>query len=385
MRILSLIVAVAATSILISACDRSTTEPEPTASEPVDQEKMNVVLQEWTGPYGGVPPFDRIELEDLKPALEMAMARHLAELDVIANQAAPPTFENTILAMEAAGQDMNRVMPVWGIYSSNLSTPEFREVEQEMAPKLAEYYSAINQNTRLFERVRAIYEGEEFAQLRSDQQRLVWQIYDGFASNGATLEGVEKERYAAINQQLAELQTQFSSRVLADEEGYVTLLNEDQLGGLPDSVIAAAAQAAADNGQAGQWAITNTRSSMDPFLTYSDERDLREIVWRNYYSRGNNGDENDTNALISEILALRDERAELLGYNNFAEWQMQNRMAKTPQAALDLMEAVWPYAIARVEEEVADMQAIADEEGADIIIQPWDYRYYAEKVRQARY
>ena len=385
MRILSLIVAVAATSILISACDRSTTEPEPTASEPVDQEKMNVVLQEWTGPYGGVPPFDRIELEDLKPALEMAMARHLAEMDVIANQAAAPTFENTILAMEAAGQDMNRVMPVWGIYSSNLSTPEFREVEQEMAPKLAEYYSAINQNTRLFERVRAINEGEEFAQLRSDQQRLVWQIYDGFASNGATLEGVEKERYAAINQQLAELQTQFSSRVLADEESYVTLLSEDQLGGLPDSVITAAAQAAADNGQAGQWAITNTRSSMDPFLTYSDERDLREIVWRNYYSRGNNGDENDTNALISEILALRDERAELLGYNNFAEWQMQNRMAKTPQAALDLMEAVWPYAIARVEEEVADMQAIADEEGADIIIQPWDYRYYAEKVRQARY
>ena len=173
--------------------------------------------------------------------------------------------------------------------------------------------------------------------------------------------------------------------MLADEEGYVLYFTEDQLGGLPESFVGAAAAAAAYREREGEYAITNTRSSMDPFLTFSDERDLREQVWRTYYGRGDNGDEYDNNDIISEILQLRDERVQLLGYDNYAQWRLQDRMAKTPERVFELLEEVWPAALARVEEEVADMQAIADAEGAGVTIEPWDYRYYAEKVRVAKY
>ncbi len=345
----------------------------------------NVLLKEWTGPYGGVPAFEKMNLADLKPALEKAMAMTLKEVDAIANNSAAPTFDNTIVALDASGQELNRIFTYWGIWSGNLSTPEFREIQQEMAPKLSAFNSKITQNTKLFQRVKAVYEGDQMESLRPDQQRLVWLTYNGFARNGATLEGEAKERYAAINQRLAELHTRFANNVLADEEGYVLYLNEDQLDGLPKSLVTAAAAAATQRDHEGQYAITNTRSSMDPFLTYSDERDLREKVWRTYYSRGDNADEHDNNAIIAEILKLRDERVGLLGYDNYAQWRLEDRMAKNPENAIELLEAVWPAAIARVEEEVADMQAIADKEGADITIEPWDYRYYAEKVRKAKY
>ncbi len=379
--------------VMLSACDPATEQSETVAAEPTPDESTqmesatvsNVLLETWTGPYGGVPAFDQMNLADIEPAMESAMASSLAALDVIAQQPDSATFANTLVAMEGANKELDRASAYYGIWSSNLSTPEFREIQQSVAPKLANYYSTLRQNSALFARIKAVYEGEEFKALQPDQQRLTWLVYDSFASNGATLEGAAKERYAAINQQLAELQTRFANNVLVDEEGYITWLDEGQLGGLPDSVVKAAAQAASDLGQAGKWAIKNTRSSMDPFLTYSSHRDLRESVWHNYYSRGNNGDEHDNNALIAQILALRDERAKLLGYNNFAEWQVQNRMAKTPQAAIDLMQAVWPAAIARVDEEVADMQAVAGAEGAEITIAPWDYRYYAEKVRMDKY
>jgi peptidyl-dipeptidase Dcp len=378
-KFLSLLAGLALAATL-AACSQSTTEQTAAPAS-----ETNILLAEWTGPYGGVPAFDKMDIADSKAAMEIAMARNLAELDAIANQSDAATFENTILAMEKTGEDLNRVYPYWGIWSANMSSPEFRVIQQEMAPKLAEFRSKISQNDKLFARVKAVYEGEQFKTLQAEQQRLVWLVYDGFASNGATLQGEARDRYAAINQRLAELQTQFSNNVLADEEAYVTYLDKNQLGGLPESIRAAAAAAATERNKAGLWAITNTRSSMDPFLTYSDDRGLRESVWRTYYSRGNNGDANDNNAIISEILKLRDERVALLGYDNYAQWQLQNRMAKTPEAAMALMEAVWPAAIARVKEEVADMQAIADAEHAGITIEPWDYRLYAEKVRKAKY
>jgi peptidyl-dipeptidase Dcp len=326
-----------------------------------------------------------MDISLIKPALEEGMSRQLAEIEKVANQAEPATFENTIVAMERAGEDLGRVFNYWGIWRGNLSTPEFRVIQQEMAPKLSEFFSKVTQNDKLFARVRAVYEGEEMASLRADQQRLVQLTYDRFARNGATLEGESKARYAEINQRLAELHTQFSNNVLADEEGYVLYLNEDQLGGLPESVKRAASSAATGREKEGQYAITNTRSSMDPFLTYSTERELREKVWNTYYSRGDNGDEHDNNAIIAEILKLRHERVGLLGYDNYAQWRLENRMAKAPEQAIALMEAVWPAALGRVAEEVADMQAVADAEGADISIAPWDYRHYAEKVRKAKY
>ncbi|MEP0545659.1 MAG: M3 family metallopeptidase [Rhodothermales bacterium] len=343
------------------------------------------LLQEWDGPYGGVPAFDAMNLDALEPSLEQGMADHLREIDAIADNPAPPTFENTIVALEGAGQPLGRVFTYYGIWSSNRSSPEFREIQQRMAPKLSEYGSKITQNERLFERVAAVWAQRHDLGLRPDQVRLVELVYDGFARNGATLDGAAKERYAAINQRLAELHTRFANNVLADEEGYVLYLTADQLSGLPQSFVNAAAAAAEERGRAGEYAVTNTRSSMDPFLTYSDERALREQVWKTYYSRGDNADEHDNNALITEILQLRDERVGLLGYDNYAQWRLEDRMAKTPERARELLEAVWPAAVARVEEEVADMQAIADAEGADIDIAPWDYRYYAEKVRQAKY
>jgi peptidyl-dipeptidase Dcp len=345
--------------------------------------EANPLLEEWTGPYGGVPAFDRMELEALKPALEAGMAENLAEIDAIASNPDPPTFENTLVAMERTGRDLDRVLTYWGIWRSNRSTPESREIQQEMAPRIAEHRSKIIQNRALFDRIEAVYESSEKASLRPDEERLVWLIYDGFARSGARLEGEARERYAAINQRLAELHSRFSNNVLADEESYVTYLTADKLSGLPESFVKAAAAAAAERGREGEYAVTNTRSSMDPFLTFSDERELREKVWRNYYSRGDNGDEHDNNAIITEILELRDERVKLLGYDNYAQWRLENRMAKTPERAFELMETVWPAALARVEEEVADMQTIADADG--ITIEPWDYRYYAEKVRKAKY
>lgn len=345
----------------------------------------NPLLAEWTGPYGGTPNFEAMDLTAIAPAMEFGMARHLEEIEVIANQPADPTFENTILAMEAAGEDIDRAFAFYSIWSSNLSSPEFREIQGELVPRLSEYNSKITQNERLFARIREVYEGDEMATLGEPEQRLVWLTYNSFAKNGATLDGKAKQRYAQINSRLAELHTQFSNNVLADEEGYALFLDESQAGGLPDSFKAGATAAAEERGQAGKLAITNTRSSMDPFLTFSTERDLREQVWRTYYSRGDNGDEHDNNAVIKEILELRDERVELLGFENYAEWMLTDRMAKTPGAALELLEAVWPAATARVAEEVADMQAVADAEGAGITIEPWDYRFYAEKVRQAKY
>lgn len=345
----------------------------------------NALLAEWTGPYGGVPAFDKMDVALLKPALEEGMASQLAEIEAIANDPASPTFANTIEAMEKTGAELDRATTYFGIWAGNMSSPEFRAVQQEMAPKLAEFSDRITQNEKLFARVKAVYESSETKKLRPDQQRLVKLIYEDFVRSGAALDAAGKARTAEINKRLAELYTKFSNNVLHDEESYVTYLTKDQLGGLPESFVAAAAAAAKERGREGEYAVTNTRSSMDPFLTYSTDRALREKVWRTYYNRGDNGDEYDNNAVIAEILKLRDERVGLLGFDNYAQWRLQDRMAKTPERALELMEAVWPAAIARVKEEVADMQKVADAEGAKIKIEPWDYRFYAEKVRKAKY
>jgi peptidyl-dipeptidase Dcp len=267
-----------------------------------------------------------------------------------------------------------------------MSSPEFREIQAKLAPKLSEFSSKINQNKALFDRIKSVYEASLVTPLDADQQRVVELTYNGFAMRGAELSADKKARYAAIDKELSTLYNTFSDNVLHDEENYVTYLNADQLDGLSEGFIkSAAAIATTEKGKDGNYAITNTRSSMDPFLTYSTNRDLRKQVWTNYYARGDNGDAYDNNSIIAEILKLRRERVELLGHKNYAEWRLQDRMAKTPENALALMEAVWPASIARVREEVADMQAVANTNGDNITIEPWDYRYYAEKVRVAKY
>jgi peptidyl-dipeptidase Dcp len=243
----------------------------------------------------------------------------------------------------------------------------------------------VTQNSKLFARIDAVYNSPATAALTAEQQRLAWTYWKNFVRGGAKVDAAGKTRIAAINQRLAALYTSFQQNLQADEDGYVLYLKEADMTGLPDSIKSGAAGAAEGKGRKGEFAITNTRSSMDPFLTYSDRRDLREKVWRTYYSRGDNNDAHDNKALITEILQLRAERAKLLGFPTYAHWQVADKMAKTPEAAMNLMMRVWPSCVARVHEEVAEMQAVADQEKAGIKIAPWDYRYYAEKVRKAKY
>jgi len=351
----------------------------------------NPLLAEWTGPYGGVPPFDQVEVAYFQPALEVAMAENLEEIERIATNPEAPTFENTIEELERAGRTLSRVLAVYGVWSTTMNSPEFQAVEREMAPKLAALSDQITQNEELFERIAAVYENRADANLTPEQERLAWRYYTDFVRAGAQLDGEAKARLSEINQRLAELFTTFSQNVLADEVNHFLVLeDEEDLAGLPESVRNAAANAAQEKGLEGRWVIENTRSSMDPFLTYSDRRDLRERAWRIWVNRGDNGDEHDNNRIITEILQLRAERAKLLGYETHAHWRLEAAMAKTPENAMELLEAVWGPAIERVREEVADMQAIADAEaeaaGSEkITIEPWDYLYYAEKVRRERY
>ncbi|WP_432271473.1 M3 family metallopeptidase [Autumnicola tepida] len=355
------------------------------AQENMNKNIENILLAEWQGPYQGVPAFNQMQVDLIQPAIEKGMEMHLAEIAEIANNPEPATFQNTIIPMEKAGEPLDRAFTYYGIYSSNLSSPEFRKVQKALSPEISAYRSKISQNEKLFQRIKSVYKKAQEDSLPPQQQRTVELIYKDFEMNGANLNKADKARYADINRELSQLYTKFSNNVLAEEENYVVYLDKSQLGGLPESYIKSAATAAADRGHDGEYAVTNTRSSMDPFLTYSNERELREKVWRNYYSRGDNQDEFDNNEVISKILKLRDERVELMGYDNYAEWRLQDRMAKTPEKAMELMMAVWPAALARVEEEVADMQEIADKENKGISIKPWDYRYYAEKVRKQKY
>ena len=383
-----ILAAVAAAVILgLSACAPAPESDATNAQSAVSQNvaQQNVLTAPFTGPYGGVPAFDKMDLSQLKAAYEMGMEQALAEYDVIANNPAPATFDNTIVEIEKAGAILGRVYTYSGIWGSNKSSEEFRAIQREMAPKLSAYSSKIIQNEKLFNRVKAVYESEELKTRTEEEQRITWMAYNNFVRNGALLNAQDKTRYADINQTLSSLHTQFGNNVLADEENYVLYLEEDQLAGLPDSFIRAAAGMASERGHEGKFAITNTRSSMDPFLTYSTNRELRQKVWETYYSRGDNSDEFDNNDLIKQILTLRHERIQLLGYDNYAQWRLEDRMAKNPENAMALMQKVWPAAIARVKEEVSDMQAIADAQGANITIEPWDYRFYAEQVRRDKY
>ncbi|MEZ6136700.1 MAG: M3 family metallopeptidase [Pirellulaceae bacterium] len=346
----------------------------------------SVLLKPWTGPYGGVPPWHLVRAEEFVPAFESAIAEAKQEIEGIANNSQPATFENTVLALEKAGRTLSRINAIFGVHTSNLNTGPIPDIERVVAPKLSEHDDSIIQNEALFQRIAHIYEGEEFKQLDPIQQRLTEDLYKQFVRQGAKLNEADKNRLSKINQRLASLFTDFSQNVLADEAGYVTWVDDQQdLAGLPPSIVSAMASAAKSKGKPDQWAVLNTRSSMDPFLTYADNRELREKVWRTYYNRGDNGDEHDNNGLISEILKLRAVRAELLGYQTHAHWRLEPQMAKSPENAMDLMLKVWPKAVARAQEEVADMQKIADAEGANIKIEPWDYRYYAEKVRKQKY
>ncbi|OFX23200.1 MAG: peptidase M3 [Anaeromyxobacter sp. RBG_16_69_14] len=346
----------------------------------------NPLLAKWTGRFGGLPPFGAVEASHFQPALEAAMAEQLAAAQEIADHPAPPSFQNTLETLERSARAFERVASIYGVFTSTMSTPELQAVERETAPKLAAFQDRITQNEKLFARIAAVYDARDASGLTPEQKRLAWVYHTTFVRAGAKLDKAAKKRVAEMNERLATLHTLFTQNVLAEESEHTLFLDQEtELDGLPASVRSAAGAAATARGQEGKWAILNTRSSVEPFLGYSNRRDLREKVWRTFTSRGDHGDTHDNKKLIAEVLKLRAERARLLGYATHAHWRVEDSMAKTPERAMALMEAVWPTAVARVREEVADMQAVADQEGARITIEPWDYRYYAEKVRKAKY
>ena len=345
----------------------------------------NPLIRPWIGPYGGVPPWDLAKPELFPDAFEAALAEQRAEIDAMASAPSQPSFDNTIAAMERSGRTLDRLNRLFGVLRQNVSTPQIQALDREWQPKLAAADDSIVFNPALFKRIETVYRSLPTSSLTAEQKRLAGRTYDAFLRRGARLNAAEQKRLSEINQQLATLFSDFRSKVLDDENTWTVLDREADLAGLPDSLASAARAAAGERGLTGKWAIVNTRSSVDPFLTFSTRRDLREKVWKKFKNRGDNGDKNDTKATIAGIVKLRAERVKLLDFPSHAHWRMSDTMALEPKAAQALMMRVWPAAIARVKEEVADMQAIGAKEGGGITIEPWDYLFYAEKVRKARY
>ncbi len=299
------------------------------AQSPMDVDSP--LLKPWTGPYGGVPPWNLVRSEEFIPAFEVAIKWAGDELNEIANNPEPPTFDNTILAMQNSGEALRRLQSIFFVYASNLNVGPIPDIEKAVVPKLSEHEDSIYQNKALLDRITTIYESDAMSDgtFTLAQRRIVDDLYKSFVRNGARLDDGDKAKLSQINTRLARLFTDFSQNVLEDEKGFVTWIDDkSKLAGLPDSTIDAMAGAAKERGNKdGQWAITNTRSSMDPVLTYADDRDLREGVWRNYYNRGDNGDEHDNNAIIAEILKLRAARAKCSAIRHMpiGEWSRRWR------------------------------------------------------------
>jgi peptidyl-dipeptidase Dcp len=319
----------------------------------------NPLVAPWTGPYGGVPPWDRLAPELFPEAFEVAIAEQRAEIDAIIAAGEAPTFENTVAAMDRAGGTLDRLERMFSVARESVTTPAYQAIEREWQPKLAAASDEILFEQRLFTRIEAVYHSLAESQLDPDQVRLATRMYEHFVRRGAKLNAEEKQRLSEINQDLAARFAEFRAKVLADETTS-TIVGDGET-------------------------IINTRSSVDPFLTSSARRDLREAVWRKFKSRGDNGDANDTKATITAIVNLRAERARLLGFQSHAHWRMADTMAAHPETAQAFLLSVWPAVVARVKAEVAEMQALADGENPPITIEPWDCLYFAEKLRKAKY
>jgi peptidyl-dipeptidase Dcp len=333
----------------------------------------NPLLQPWQTPYG-LPPFALVLPEHYGPAFEHAMRAHRAEVDAIAGNGEPPSFENTIAAFDRCGRALGRIVRLFFNLTASETSPALQAVERDISPRLAAHYSASHHLQR------------DRLGLDPEQLRLVERVHLDFVREGARLSAAAKKRYAAIVERLAELTTRFSQNVLADESSYRLLLRDERdLAGLPEDLRAAAREAAVARGEAGVWMITLSRSLIVPFLTFSDRRDLREQAFTAWVRRGEHEGEHDNRPVAREILALRAEQARLHGYRHYADYALVDRMAGTPDAVARLLEQVWEPAKARAAAERDALRATALTHGAAHPIEPWDWRYYAEKVRKARY
>ncbi len=347
--------------------------------------QSNPLLQPWTADFE-LPPYADITTVHFLPAMEAAMAQHLAQIDEIAANTAAPTFDNTIAALEQTGHQLDRVASVFYSLAGTDTDDEIQAIERELSPKMAAHMSAISLNQDLFERVDKLYDARQTLKLDDEALRVLERHHMRFVRSGAKLTPDAKTKMAQISQRLAELITQFGQNVLADEAGYQMVLDSDaDLAGLPQSARDAAKAAASAKGLDGKYVITMARSSIEGFVTFSDRRDLRERAFNAWINRGANGDTNDNHDLIAQIIKLRAQRASLLGYDNYAAYSLDDTMAKTPKNVHGLLDAVWQRAKARALEERDDLQELARAQGDNVDLQAWDWRYYAEKQRKARY
>jgi peptidyl-dipeptidase Dcp len=341
----------------------------------------NPFFQSWQGPFGA-PPFDKVTIEHFRPAFERALAEHTAEIEAIAAQPAAPDFANTIEAMERSGRLLARVSHVFYALAGADTNDAIQAIEREIAPTMSAHYSRIHLNAALFKRIDSLFARRDSLSLTREQERVLERYHTRFRRAGASLDQAKKDRLAAIGERLAALGTAFGQNVLADEQDYTLVLGEADLAGLPDFVRAAAGQAAKDRGLEGKYVVTLGRSSVEPFLQFSSRRDLREQAFKAWIARGDGGGKTDNKAIIAEMVALRAERARLLGYESFAQYRLADSMAKTQQAVRGLLETVWPRAVARANADRDAMQALIAEEGGNFELAPWDWRYYSEKLRK---
>lgn len=343
----------------------------------------NPLQQPWSGPYG-LPPFAAIRAEHFEPAFEAALAEHRAELAAIAAQTAPPTFDNTLAAFDRAGRALVALEHLFSTLNASASSPELQAVQRRMAGPLAAHNNAVYMDAALFARIEALHEERHALGLDAQRLRLLERLHLDFVRAGARLKGHARTRYAALTERLAELQTRFAQNVLADESGYqLVLRGEAELAGLPDFVRAAARQAALDRGvtEEGAHVVTLSRSLIVPFLSFSERRDLREQAWRAWVSRG----DTDNRETVQEILTLRREQSLLHGHDSYADYALADTMAGRQSAVQGLLNQVWEPAKAAVERERAMLDEVRRQLGHDLTIEAWDWRWYAEKVRQQRY
>jgi len=344
----------------------------------------NALAEDSDHPFG-VPAFGRIKPDDFPGAFARAFAAHRAEVAAIAANAAAPTFANTIAALEASGAALTRTVNVFNLLADAHTNDAIQAIEREVAPLKAKHWDSILMDATLFGRVDCLYRMRDRLELSAEQRRVLERYYVKFIRAGAALDAAAKARLADVNERLATLGTTFSQNVLADEQGYALVLDgEDDLAGLPDFVRAAARATAEERGLAGKHVITISRSSVEPFLQFSSRRDLREKVFNAWIARGDGGGATDNKAIIAEMVALREERARLLGYASFADYRLDDTMAKTPQAVRSLLDRVWAPARRRALADRDALQALVQAEGNNFALAPWDWRYYAEKLRKAR-
>ncbi|MGA2361810.1 MAG: M3 family metallopeptidase [Candidatus Aminicenantales bacterium] len=366
------------TVILFAATGCARKAVEPAAA-------VNPLVAEFATPFG-VPPFDRIKPEHFMPAFDQGMADQKAEIAAIVKNGEAPTFANTLEALDRSGALIKRVGAVFSNLNSSNTNDQMQQIAKDVAPKLAKHADDIALDAGLFARVKTVYEGRDKLGLNAEQGRLLERTYKEFVRGGANLAPDKQARLREINKELSVLTVKFGENILKENSAFELVIEKDtDLTGLPPAVVAGAAEAAKDRGKPGKWVFTLAKPSLIPFLQYSEKRDLREKMFKAYIMRGNNGNELDNKANAVKIASLRVERANLLGYKSHAAYVLEENMAKTPEAVYAFLGKIWKPAVARAKAEAAEMQAMIDTKGRGFRLQPWDWWFYAEKVRKAKY